>query len=388
MIKALILLAILVAGFIAGPLLAGQTGYVLIVIAGYQIETSVVVLVLAIVLTLLLIWLLDWLIKKILSATRKSSRWAATRRAKKAKQLFKQSLEAFTAGAYEKSQELASRAAKYAEDPTPAWLLSASSAQQLHDAQSEHRFLTNASSADESSIALAMLDAHHLPPAQGTTAWDKLVSENPEHGGVTRGAAQYFYQHRLADRLFRLLPALERDRALSATTLHDYKTAAAKGYFAAAVDNDGLQKKWRQLSKSERNQPLMRLAYTAALAQAGQPAAAQDVLIKGLRRGSLTPTQLLYSPFTHNWQSFSELTRYIETYIKKASDDADALAFFAVLSRQQGDPELAEKALRAALKVHERPFYYQLLGDIALATGNAHTALEAYQKAWPNLTQH
>ncbi|RUO32326.1 heme biosynthesis HemY N-terminal domain-containing protein [Aliidiomarina soli] len=381
MVKALILLLIVLAGFIAGPLFSGQTGYVLIVMAGYQIETSVVVLVLLILAAVLLIWLLDWLIKKIVRSTRRGSRWASQRRERKAHEQFTQALQQLTAGDYEQAQKHAERAASLLKEPHDALLLAATSARLLKDDDTERRLLEQASDKANPLLALQIQHAASSAPDAGVTAFKRLLSEHPGHTGVTRAAAAFYLRHNRHELLFELLPALENDRALLSTLLSEYQRKAVIGYFTAASSSPDLQQRWRALHKKSRQRALVRLAYAAVLDQRGEQSASQSVLIKGLQKQYLTPAELLYSPFTHTWQTASDLTGYIEAYIKGAPQDADAIALLGVLYLQQGDSEPAQRALRTALSLHSTPYYYRLLGDAYLASGHSEKAVEAYKEA-------
>ncbi len=67
MIKLLLLVAALIAGIVAGPMLAGNQGYVLISVANQTLEMSLTTLILLVVILFGSFFLLETIIKRILS---------------------------------------------------------------------------------------------------------------------------------------------------------------------------------------------------------------------------------------------------------------------------------------------------------------------------------
>ena len=65
MLKILLLFALLIAGIVLGPMIAGHQGYVLIQTDNYNIETSVTGLVIILILAMVVLFAIEWLLRRI-----------------------------------------------------------------------------------------------------------------------------------------------------------------------------------------------------------------------------------------------------------------------------------------------------------------------------------
>jgi uncharacterized protein HemY len=68
MLKILLLFALLIAGIVLGPMIAGHQGYVLIQTDNYNIETSVTGLVIILILAMVVLFAIEWLLRRIFRA--------------------------------------------------------------------------------------------------------------------------------------------------------------------------------------------------------------------------------------------------------------------------------------------------------------------------------
>lgn len=68
MLKILLLFALLIAGIVLGPMIAGHQGYVLIQTDNYNIETSVTGLVIILILAMVVLFAIEWLLRRAFSA--------------------------------------------------------------------------------------------------------------------------------------------------------------------------------------------------------------------------------------------------------------------------------------------------------------------------------
>ncbi|MCL5254992.1 MAG: hypothetical protein M1363_02505 [Gammaproteobacteria bacterium] len=383
MAKALILLLIIVAGFIVGPLLSGQTGYVLIAIAGYTLETSLVVLALSILLVIFLLWLIEWLVRKISGGTRMSMRWSRRRKARKARQLMNNACNHLLTANYEQAQRDAEDAAHYTTDKEQAYLIAALAAEQHGDVVAKQSLLQKAAAErDEQSLALQLHHAKRAAPATAVTNAKNLLQQYPDHIGVKRIAAEIFYQYQQWQPLFELLPLLDKHELVDAERLHQYRVFVYEAYFAAASPSiEKLHRSWQDLPKKERLRAVPRVAYASALQQSGHYGASEKVILQGLRKNSLSASHLIHPSSTLNWQQQGELSEFIQGHVKQAPNDADALTLLGSVALQQGDQDLAQRALRHAIQIQPSADRYRLLGDAYLASGQSQPALDAYREA-------
>jgi len=134
-IRAAIVIALIVAGIIIGPLWAGQSGYVQLVFAGYQIETSVVLLLVALILLWALLGTVETLLKSVIRSHRRGFYWLSKRRLRKAEQQFQQALESWLSHDWLRAEQLAKQSAQGLAKPAFGYLLAAMAAEQRDDHQ-------------------------------------------------------------------------------------------------------------------------------------------------------------------------------------------------------------------------------------------------------------
>ena len=79
MLKVLLLFALLIAGIVVGPMIAGHQGYVLIQTDNYNVETSVTGLVIIMILIMVVLFALEWVLRRISAPVRirAAGSWAA-----------------------------------------------------------------------------------------------------------------------------------------------------------------------------------------------------------------------------------------------------------------------------------------------------------------------
>ncbi|WP_157982855.1 heme biosynthesis HemY N-terminal domain-containing protein [Aliidiomarina minuta] len=383
MFKALLLLLIIVAGFIVGPLWSGQTGYVMIAVSGYTVETSLVVLAMAVILLLLVFWLIEWLLRKILAGSRLSSSWLQRRRLKKGDTQLSSAFNSWLTHDYAKAQEQAEQATSNLKRPQQAYLLAAMAANARHDSVSYQRLLEKANSAeDDKQLPLLLAEAESAAPKEAQQQLQHLLKQYPRHPGVLRVAAKTFYRHQQWSELRPLLPELAKKNLIEPRLLLSYTQKSYQAYFAVAQeDPTELHKRWRDLDRQLRQDTSVRLEYIRALLDNQQQEEAAKVAIKGLRKGYLEPIDLLLGQSQFDWQGSALLTEHIQQMVKKQPDDANALALLGLLAMQQNDHDLAERALRKALELYPNKRFYQLLGDTYLAAEQSAKALAAYKAA-------
>lgn len=382
MAKTLIILFIVLAGFIAGPLLAGQTGYVLIIAGGYEIESSLVVFLLCVLVFILCLWLVEWAIRKVASGGKFTQRWATKRKEHKAHSLLTESLNDLLSANFHQAQNKAESSAQYAKDKEPAYLIAALSADFVNDASAKQSLLQKAAAEKEGkSLPLQLNQAQSAAPDASLNIFNRLLTEYPKHPGVQCIAAETFYKQKQWIPLQKLLPALEKESLISDKRLTQYQARVYECYFNTAGSSEELHEKWKSLPNKTHQQPGVRIAYAGALQATGAMAESDKILVKGLRKSSLSLIHLLQSSSTLSWQNHNLLNEYVQQYLKNSANDVDALVLLGAIALHQGNYELAQRALQSAIQIRPAADYYCLLGDAYLALGQHEPALSAYQKA-------
>src|SRR5690554_3450659 len=139
---ALIIVILFIAGLLLGPLWSGHTGYVLISVGTWSVETSVVAAVIMLVIAIIILRAIVAFIGKLIRGTKWGVRWFGNRRQQKAELAFNEALVALNHGDYTRSSRAANRAWQLRKQPNDA-LLAAYAAQHNGDLKQAREWLTH-----------------------------------------------------------------------------------------------------------------------------------------------------------------------------------------------------------------------------------------------------
>src|SRR5690554_1055173 len=129
---AITIIVLVIAGLLVGPLWSGNTGYVLIAVGNYTIETSLVAALILLVVVLLILRVILRFIGRLIRGTEWGIKWFGQRREVKAEQAFREALIQLNHGDYDASSRAINRAWQLRKLPTDA-LLAAYAAQRVGD---------------------------------------------------------------------------------------------------------------------------------------------------------------------------------------------------------------------------------------------------------------
>lgn len=388
MIRAIVLLLIVVAGLVIGPIWAGNPGYVQIVAGNYTIETSVVFAVIALMAFLLIIWLIEFIVRRVLSGKRVSLHWWKSRKQRKADHQMRQAFSLWLSKDYQKAAIAAEKSAKGLRDPAQAYLFAAIASDQAGNTQAQKRLLDLAgesqSVADHGNAEYGQL-LSEIEKEQGAAnalkLSEQLLTDYRRYPATLPAVAQALAKHGHWETLRKLLPELEQKNTLSEYQLFDYTRRCYQPLFRSqASHSEKLKTIWDSLPAKQRRNRAIRMAYLDTLVARGYQDATMHVALKGLRKDIIKPSDLLEYD-SSAWPAHTSLRDYVAEQVKKHAENPDWLLLFANLALKDNDAELAEKAVQQAIKIQPDRRSYKLLGDI-LAKGNQkEAALSAYRKA-------
>ena len=106
MLKILLLFALLLAGIVVGPMIAGHQGYVLIQTDNYNIETSVTGLAIIMILTMVVLFAIEWLLRRIFRTGAHTRGWFVGRKRRRARKQTEQALLKLAEGDYQQVEKL------------------------------------------------------------------------------------------------------------------------------------------------------------------------------------------------------------------------------------------------------------------------------------------
>lgn len=381
-IKALIILLIIAAGLILGPMWTSGQGLLVLITPSHTIEMSLFVAVGMLLVLLLLLWLLEATLRFVSKGKRGSVGWFRGRKRRKAQQRFNQALHAWLVKNYEEAAVLAEKAAPGLAQPEDAYLLAASAWQALHNHAEQKRLLQLAKKTESDGLAvqLALLE-NCKDSSEAMTRGKALLEQEPKNPAVLRTVAESWYQHGHLQTLRRLLPDLEARQAVTRARLAELIRACYRAYFTTAgADSERLRSLWTELAKKQRRSTPIRLAYLDVLMRAGHGAAAAKIAARGIHHEVLTASDLLTYSAT-DWREVTPLRAETEKQIKAHPDHPNWLLLLAVLALQESDYALAERAAQRAISLKPERLAYRLLADALSASGQKESALTAYRQA-------
>jgi HemY protein len=376
-----ILVAVLVAGLLIGPYWSGSTGYVLISIGNWTIETS---LIAALIMLLVLTIVLRALIRAILLLVRKTQwgvRWFGERKHNKAQQAFTQAAQLLVNGEPAAASQAFGRSWGLVKQPLTA-TFAAYAAQQAGDISLARDWLSKIDNSADFQVADTILSLRAKPELarQKLALLQRLTVAHPDNIALLKVALQTYQQlHRWQD-IIALLPQARRLNCLTAT--EQFKlTEQAYAEVMHEIGRsraDQLEPYWNKLSREQRRSPPIRLAYIATLSSFGLNDAAGKLAARALKRGDLKLVDLIERKLVVNQD---ELKGFLQDSLKHSPDDAMLLHALGQIALQNKDYELASRALRrAADSAPSR----QVLLDLAYTyemTGDSKRSLSCYRDA-------
>ena len=265
----IVLLALLVA--LGGVLLsAHSTGYVVITVAGWSLQTSVVVFLLIIIILYLLLYLSLRVVAGLLGGAEHWLHWRRSRRQRLAGKLLIDGLLALIEGRMGSAEETLVKGARYSSSPLVNYLYAARAAYRRGRRSQGDQYLeqVRASTAEES-IALALTRAELLLEQDRADAalavLNTVYADHPRHPRIRLLLLRTRVRLGAWREALRLLPAISRDGLLTPAEIELELTGAYAGLLhqaGAAASSNWLDEVWREIPRKLRRHPSLIKAYT------------------------------------------------------------------------------------------------------------------------------
>ncbi len=376
---AIVLVVLLIAGLIIGPLWSGNTGYVLVSFGEWSIETSIVAGVIVLTLVVIFLRVLLRFIGRIIRGTRWGMQWFGLRRRNKAEREYQAALVALLSHDYDVASQHIQRAYQLRKSNSDA-LLAVYAAQQAGNLEQAQEWLSKTAEIDDLALASLLLTLRQNPDLASNhlTELQALLERYPNHPELIRvGIESYRNLHRFDD-LAALLPKAKQLAVVNATELEAmteqayYELMLAQGRMSSAA----LKEFWQGLSRDMRKSRAVRHAYIRVLITFDQKSAADKVIARGLKRGDLDLAILLDKQLL---VAEPELREFIQQGLKRKPDDALLLQALGQLALTTGDHSLAQRALRRAADLAPSQRVFFDLAKTYEAMGDTQNSLKAYQ---------
>lgn len=381
MIKSALVVLAIIIGLLTAPYWGGNTGYVMVQLAGYTIETSVVVAVFIVTFVGLGLWLLLRFIRQLVFSKVATKKWLQARREQKAISLLRSALDAWLNRDFQTSAELADKSKKHHPDPQLAYALAAAAFGEAGASNDQRRILSEAKLAGFSGESLEVLRLLSTDVAsEALDLAERLSARKKLTPALWRAIAEQLARFEHWPTLRDLLPRIEKQQAVSAIRLHKLKRLCYQALFKAELSLESLENCWKGLSKAQRRTAAIRIAYIEVLVMKGHHSVAAKVTERGLKRNELKLHEVV-ALAPELWANNEALSTWVGHAVKESPDNADALKLYAATRFIEKEYELAERALREALVIQPDPYAYRLLGETLLAANKPEGALQAFRKA-------
>ncbi|XTZ38428.1 protoheme IX biogenesis protein HemY [Salmonella enterica] len=369
MLKVLLLFALLLAGIVLGPMLAGHQGYVLIQTDNYNIETSVTGLVIILILALLVIFAVEWLLRRISRTGAHTRGWFVGRKRRRARKQTEQALLKLAEGDYQQVEKLMSKNADHAEQPVVNYLLAAEAAQQRGDEIRANQHLERASELAEQDPIPVEITRVRLQLARNENhaarhGVDKLLEITPRHPEVLRLAEQAYIRTGAWTSLLDIIPSMEKADVGD----EEHRDALQQQAWTGIMDqvradqgSEGLKIWWKNQSRRTRHQIVLQVAMAEHLIECADHDTAQQIILDGLKRQyDDRLVEVIPRLKTNNPEQIEKVLRQ---QIKIQGDRPLLWSTLGQSLMKHGEWQEASLAFRAALKQRPDAFDYAWLAD-------------------------
>ncbi len=369
MIKVLLLFALLLAGIVLGPIVAGHQGYVLIQTDNYNIETSVTGLVIILVLAMVVLFAVEWLLRRIMRTGAHTRGWFTGRKRRRARKQTEQALLKLAEGDYQQVEKLMSKNADHAEQPVVNYLLAAEAAQQRGDEARANQHLERAAELAGNDVIPVDITRTRLHLARNENhaarrEVDRLLEVAPRHPEVLRLAEQAYIRTGAWSSLLEIIPSM----AKADVGDEEHRAALEQQAWIGLMDqaradqgSEGLKDWWKNQSRKTRRQIPLQVAMADHLIECNDHDTAQQIIIDGLKRQYDDRLTLLIPRLKTN--NPEQLEKILRQQIKTAGDRPLLWSTLGQSLMKHGEWQEASLAFRAALKQRPDAFDYAWLAD-------------------------
>jgi len=370
MLRVFLLLILLIAGIVVGPMVAGHQGYVLIQTDNYNIETSVTGLIIILIVSLIVLFVIEAILRRIFHTGARTRHWFNGRKSHSARMHTKAAMMKLAEGDYRQVEKLLTRNADHADQPVVNYLLAAEAAQQRGDDIRANQHLERAMEAadndqlpvDITRVRLQLARNENHAARHGV---DHLLTIAPRHPEVLRLAEQSFIRTRAWQALLDILPAMRKVRVYEEGKIDALAYQGYTGLMDQFMENggsEGLNQWWRGQDRKTRGDTRLLVALAEHLIECNDHETAQEIIIKGLKNQK-NEQLLLLIPRLKTGDP-EQLEKILRLQIKQQGDTPLLNSTMGQLLTKRGEWQAAADAFRAALKQRPDAHDYAWLADV------------------------
>ncbi len=280
------------AAVIAAPFLVEHHGYVYVSVAGYTIETSLLVALGLVLLLYVILALLLKLLGRIFGARRSIRDFFGRRRENNARENLYFGLIALLEHRYEEAQHLLISCTHSRHRSVASYIIAAEAAAKNGDEKACLECLGHARELEpRSDLACTLLESglyvrsHRYE--QAAAVLEKAAEIYPFHPAVYRSLGDLYLIRSDYARLREVLPRIKHIRAFRYEDFLRIQLTLYRHDLETVTDGDQALEMWSGVSRSFRREPAVRGVFARALARFGKIREAEDIFREGFRKADM-----------------------------------------------------------------------------------------------------
>lgn len=384
MIKLFLLLLIVAIGMIAGPLLEGHQGYVLMALGHYTIEMSVIGLITGLIVVFIIAQMLFSLLKQLwLGVPRIRKHWL-NRQVESARQQTQQGLLAMYQGDYQDAQLYLAKSAKGSESPSLNYLSAARAAAQQGEIQQSDKLLDKADrqNNDPQTQQAILLARAQLKLGSGdTAAAAQLLEQLPESQRQRPSALQLTFELAKAqqdwDTQLSILTQLTKQDPIH-WQINLEQAYSGKFKTLAKAGIDPFKTYWKALPRKLKQQTWLLKSVAPALSLLEETELLIRLLKKPLKLGD--PIAIELASRLPKAQAV-KLLPLLEKLDQGDQQKPSLLTALGAIYLVDGQIEQAQEYLEKSIRARPSQRAYILLGELFAALRNHEQAIYWYRQA-------
>ncbi|GAA5186977.1 heme biosynthesis HemY N-terminal domain-containing protein [Ferrimonas gelatinilytica] len=382
MVRLLFYAVLILAGLFLGPTLIEHKGYVLISVADWTVETSLVAAVVIAVVGFGLLQLVEWVVVKSVNVTGFTLAYPTRRRRKKARQQTLNGALALAEQDWQRAETLMARGVQSGPLPAVNLLAAARAAHHRGDDAACQSYLDKAEAIKGADTAVALTRIRYCIEddrlAEARQRWDALSERQRQKPQALRQALNLYRKQGDWDALARLIPQLARHKVLPEAQLAQLPAEVEVACLAQQTALPALEQRWKGLSRALRRDIRVQLAYLRGLARFEAVEVARKLLLEKLDRSQPQPELLALLP-----EIAGDAAESVTHVLQRRYPDHRTPALldcYAALAEQQQQWREALSHRQAALEGEPTPARWRALGAVQERLGLRDAALNSYRQ--------
>ena len=381
-----LLLAVIAAIMLPRLKLLDDAGYVLIGWGQWELELTLVTLILIFVIGFLLLYSGIRLINLLLQLPAQRRQRKEIERMEASHRALLEGLQQSAEGNWEQAEKALIENAAVSGQSLVHYLTAAHAAHHRGAARQRDEYLKQAyEAAPDGEVAIRVTEAEfHLSNQEFERALQCLLQVRkiaPNNARVLRLLHQVYGKLEDWEGLRKLLPALHKNKVLMEAEVKLQEIEAISALIkqkSKVKDVAGLKGLWNDLPEHVKKTPGLQATYFAAMIENGAGPEIEPHLRAALEEKWQETLVVLYGAI--EMENAAEQLSHAEAWLQKYPDDAVLLRVLGKLALRAGDSEKALDYLTRSLEQSPTVEAYRLLGDLFMKKGETEHACECFRR--------